>query len=140
MDVDGFDPYEDEYEWRDALETMGEQFQEKLAEKGIKRRLPKAKGEQHVPGTVLRTPDGHLVVWGDGEWKPYVPEAPKPLPPNPPIGVETRTCPECDGTGGVMVSYGNPSNGYEWEMCDICRGTGDIPVPDPSTQFKFKGF
>ena len=81
MDVDGFDPYEDEYEWRDALETMGEAFQEKLAEKGVKRQFWREKKAERVkeltdpapilPGTVIQGADGAIRVYGNGEWKPY---------------------------------------------------------------------
>jgi hypothetical protein len=85
MDVDGFDPYEDEYDWRDALEVMGEKFQEALDEKGVTRKLPEPhygyhavvgpdglfRAEPILPGTVIHTADGGMRVFGNGKWEPY---------------------------------------------------------------------
>lgn len=79
MDVDGFDPYEDEYEWRDALEVMGEEFQEKLAAKGLTRRFrkletvprPLTEEEAQERGLVPPPIDPPSVTdWLDDDWVP----------------------------------------------------------------------
>jgi RecJ-like exonuclease len=151
MDVDGFDPYEDY--WRDDLEVMGEQFQSRLKEIGVKRQFWRERKEERVKeisselqqlldkslapasGTVVMGTDGVPRMYDNGEWKRLDERAPDEFPR------EMVECPACHGQGGVPMYQGNPSNGPDYEICDDCRGTGEIPAEvKPPRTFRFTGF
>jgi DnaJ-class molecular chaperone len=151
MDIDGFDPYEDEYDWRDRLETMGEAFQEALKAKGIKRRLihpkertrkPPATASDHLEQVLDELQPKCNTCGGNGfMYEKRMSDRCVMATPCPdcrglrelPTVFKFVGCPACSGAGGGLVSNG------DWDECGDCRGTGEIPNPERQT-FKFTGF
>jgi RecJ-like exonuclease len=132
MDVDGFDPYEDY--WRDDLEVMGEQFQSRLKEIGVKRQFWRERKEERVKeisSELQQLLDRKVEDWQKDAIDRALDEFPR----------EMVECPACHGQGGVPMYQGNPSNGPDYEICDDCRGTGEIPAEvKPPRTFRFTGF